>query len=42
MNTSEIITKLSQTIVDTKAELSPKEHLEILTKLTNSLFSEWF
>ena len=40
MSTSEIITRLSQIIVDTKAELSPKEHLEILTKLTNSLFSE--
>lgn len=40
MTTSEIITKLSQIIVDTKVELSPKEHLEILTKLTNSLFGE--
>lgn len=40
MNTSEIITKMSQIIVDTKVELSPKEHLEILTKMVNSLFSK--
>ena len=40
MNISEIITKLSQIIADTEAELSAKEHLEILTKMTNSLFSE--
>ncbi|WP_262886582.1 hypothetical protein [Flavobacterium columnare] len=40
MSVSEIITKLSQIIVDTEVDLSAKEHLEKLTKLTNSLFGE--
>ncbi|WP_262891110.1 hypothetical protein [Flavobacterium columnare] len=40
MNVSEIITKLSQIIVDTEVDLSVKEHLEKLTKLTKNLFGE--